>query len=68
MNRVIPVPLSTSERLPHIGGKSIFPCLVNSFARFKLGELLKSINAEAKLQRGGGSGGLRDARKTLIYT
>ena len=27
MGRVISVPLSTSERLPHIEGNSIFPCL-----------------------------------------
>ena len=48
MGRAISVPLSTSERQPHTGGNSIFPCLVNSFARFKLGELVQSINAEAK--------------------
>ena len=38
MDRVISVPLSTSERLPHTGVNSIFPCLVDSFARFKLGD------------------------------
>ena len=41
--------LSTSERLPHTGVESylIFPCLVNSFARLKLGEVLKSDSAGA---------------------
>ena len=49
MDRVISVPLSISERLPHSGGNSIFLSLVNSFARFTLEELLlESINAEAK--------------------
>ena len=48
IDRVISVPLSTPERLPHAGSNSIFPCLVKSFARFKVGKLLKSINAEEK--------------------